>query len=96
MMTIVRDLLGTVLQHRRVSDIWISTVTINVLALASSFYSIHLLDRYVAVGLTPTLVTLTVGVILAIAFEVLMRKQRQKVLLAITRESEEKTSRRVF
>lgn len=96
MMTIVRDLLGAILHHRRASDLWISTITINVLALASSFYSIHLLNRYVTVGLTPTLVTLTVGVILAIAFEVLMRKQRQKVLLAMTRESEEKTSKRVF
>lgn len=96
MITIVRDLLGEVLRHRRVSEIWISTVTINVLALASSFYSIHLLNRYVTVGLTPTLVTLTVGVILSITFEVLMRKQRQKVLLGITRESEEKTSKRVF
>jgi ATP-binding cassette subfamily C protein LapB len=96
MMTIVKDLLGEVLNNRRVSDIWISTVTINVLALASSFYSIHLLNRYVTVGLTPTLVTLTVGVILSIIFEVLMRKQRQKVLLSISREGEEKTNSRVF
>lgn len=96
MTIIVRELLGSVLKHRRSTDLWVSTVTINVLALASSFYSIHLLNRYVTVGLTPTLVTLTVGVILSIGFEVFMRKQRQQVLLAITRENEEKTSRRVF
>src|SRR5574343_689208 len=96
MMTIVRELLGPVLHHRRASVICVSTVTINVLALSSSFFSIHLLNRYVTVGLTPTLVTLTVGVILSIGFEVFMRKQRQQVLLAITRENEEHISRRVF
>lgn len=96
MSVIIRKLLSSVLNHRRSSDIWVSTVTVNVLALASSFYSIHLLNRYVTVGLTPTLVTLTVGVILAIGFEVFIRKQRQQVLLSIATEGEEETSRRVF
>lgn len=96
MSTIIKKLLKSILGHRRSSDIWVSTITINVLALASSFYSIHLLNRYVTIGLTPTLVTLTVGVIFAIAFEVFMRKQRQQVLLSIAKDGEEETSRRVF
>ena len=96
MSVIVRKLLHSVLQHKKSPEIWVSTVTINALALASSFYSIHLLNRYVTVGLTPTLITLTVGVILAIGFEVFMRKQRQQVLLIIAKETEEDTGRRVF
>lgn len=96
MSVIIRKLLDSVLHHPRASDIWVSTITINVLALASSFYSIHLLNRYVTIGLTPTLVTLTLGVILAMGFEVFMRKQRQQVLLHIAKETEEHTSQRVF
>ena len=73
-----------------------STVAINVLALGSSLYSIHLLNRYVGVGLTPTLVTLTVGVLVAILFELVLRKQRQRVLVAISAGWDARVSRRVF
>lgn len=80
----------------RATDLMVSTVAINVLALGSSFYSIHLLNRYVTIGLTPTLVTLTVGVVLAIAFELTLRNVRQKVLSVIANEWDEAASERVY
>lgn len=80
----------------RFSELVGATVAINLLGLSSSLYSIHLLNRYVSIGLTPTLVTLTVGVLLAIAFEAALRRQRQKVLKGIARRREEDVSQRLF
>lgn len=73
-----------------------ATVAINLLGLSSSLYSIHLLNRYVSIGLTPTLVTLTLGAVLAIGFEVALRRQRQKVLDAIGRDHEDGLSQDLF
>lgn len=73
---IVTDLL----KSDRGAELVGSTIAINVLALGSSLYSIHLLNRYVSIGLAPTLVTLTVGVLLAIAIELALRQLRQRVL----------------
>jgi ATP-binding cassette subfamily C protein LapB len=88
---LIQPLLG-----QRAPELMAATVAINVLALGSSLYSIHLLNRYVTIGLTPTLVTLTLGVLVAIAFEVALRKQRQRVLEDITRSEDEAVSERVF
>ncbi len=85
-----------VLAHRRSPELIASTCAINVLALGSSLYSIHLLNRYVSIGLTPTLVSLTAGVLIAIAFEFLLRKQRQRVLGGVSQRWDERLSERVF
>ena len=92
----VRYFLNLLLKNPRTNILMLATVTINVLALGSSFYSIHLLNRYVTIGLTPTLVTLTIGVVIAIVFELILRKERQKVLVSIARENESSVSQRVF
>lgn len=92
----IRKLASSLLADRRTPELLASTVAINLLGLGSSLYSIHLLNRYVTIGLTPTLVTLTVGVLLAIFFEVALRKQRQQVLNEISGESDDSASERVF
>ena len=79
----IRKLLDGLLGSGRAPELLASTIAINILGLGSSLYSIHLLNRYVTIGLAPTLITLTIGVLLAIGFEVALRKQRQKVLAAI-------------
>lgn len=84
------------LAHRRSPELIASTFAINVLALGSSLYSIHLLNRYVSIGLNPTLVSLTVGVLIAIVFEFLLRKQRQRVLGVVSQRGDERMSERVF
>ena len=78
------------------AELVVATVAINVLALASSLYSIHLLNRYVTIGLAPTLITLTAGVVIAIAFELALRKQRHRVLAAISRRWDAEASARVY
>lgn len=90
------QLINSLRSSTRASELMVSTVAINILALGSSFYSIHLLNRYVTIGLTPTLVTLTVGVILAIAFELTLRNARQKVLSDVANEWDHNASERVY
>jgi ATP-binding cassette subfamily C protein LapB len=92
----IRTLIDKLLSTPRTPELLASTVAINILALGSSLYSIHLLNRYVPIGLTPTLITLTVGVLLAIALEVLLRKIRQRVLTSLAQESDNEASERVF
>jgi ATP-binding cassette subfamily C protein LapB len=92
----IRALVDRLLTSPRAPELLASTVAINILALGSSLYSIHLLNRYVTIGLAPTLVTLTLGVLLAIGFEVLLRRQRQNVLTNLIRDADTEASERVF
>ncbi|MFM1906708.1 MAG: Alpha-hemolysin translocation ATP-binding protein HlyB [Pseudomonadota bacterium] len=92
----LRHLTGELLKSGRGGELVASTVTINLLSLGSSLYSIHLLNRYVGVGLTPTLITLTVGVLLAIVFELVLRKLRQRVLADIATKWDHRAGERVF
>lgn len=94
--SMLRGIFRSLLTGRRGAELIGSTLAINVLALASSLYSIQLLNRYVTVGLTPTLVTLTVGVVFAVAFELLLRRQRQNVLVDLIRRRDQGASHRVF
>lgn len=51
---------------------------INFLALASSLYSIQVLNRYLSLGIDATLITLTFGALIAIGFEFSLRHVRLK------------------
>lgn len=67
------------LQPRLSLELWLSSLLINLLGLASSLYSIHVLNRYLALGVDATLVTLTLGAVMAVGFEVLLRNARLRV-----------------
>ena len=84
------------IKSERFSELVASTIAINILALGSSLYSMHLLNRYVGIGLVPTLITLTVGVLVAILFELALRRLRQKVLSEISTQWDEQASHRLF
>jgi ATP-binding cassette subfamily C protein LapB len=62
----------------------IASVLANLLGLASSLYVIQVLNRYVSNGVDATLVTLTVGVFLAILFEFGFRSSRMKLAAAVS------------
>ena len=55
----------------------------NLLGLGSSLYSIQIFNRYVGYGLDGTLVTLTIGAILAIAFEFIFRAIRARLVTGL-------------
>lgn len=66
-------------QPRLRFELLLSSLLINLLGLASSLYSIHVLNRYLALGVDATLVTLTLGALLAVFFEVLLRNARLRL-----------------
>lgn len=92
----LKKLVASLLDSKYAPELIASTVVINILGLASSLYSIQLLNRYVTIGLAPTLITLTVGVFLAIIFEVVLRKQRQKILVQVSHSNDMSVSERVL
>ena len=57
----------------------IASLFVNLLALATPIYVIQVLQRYVAYGVTSTLVTLVVGVILISLFEFFFKNIRHRM-----------------
>ena len=74
------------LGHRPVLFVELVIVSffINLLALAPSLYVIQLFNRYLAHGIQGTLITLTVGVMIALVFEVSFRWLRQHIAAAVS------------
>lgn len=64
----------------------------NALALASSFYVMLVLNRYVSHGVDATLLTLTVGVVATIAFEHAFRHARLRIAANFGRTAHERTA----
>jgi ATP-binding cassette subfamily C protein LapB len=60
----------------RTGELLFATISINLLGLGSSLYSINVLNRYVSVGISATLFTLTAGVAIALVFEWSLRRER--------------------
>lgn len=61
-----------------------ASLLINLLGLASSLYVIQVLNRYVASGVDATLITLTVGAVLAILMEGGLRRLRRDLANRVT------------
>lgn len=61
-------------------EVAVVSLAINILGLASSLYSIQVLNRYLALGIDGTLLTLTLGALLALALEMLARSARMDVM----------------
>ncbi|MBF0417196.1 MAG: ATP-binding cassette domain-containing protein [Magnetococcales bacterium] len=73
-----------------------AALMINLLGIASSLYTIQVLNRYVVYGVTGTLVTLTVGVVLAILGELAFRGMRLRLAAEISREEDARLSIGLF
>jgi ATP-binding cassette subfamily C protein LapB len=66
------------------TKIIVASFFVNLLALATPIYVIQVLQRYVAYGVTSTLITLVVGIIFVTVFEFFFRNIRHRM----TRETE--------
>ncbi len=64
----------------------------NILALASPLFVIQVLNRYIAHGVDSTLVTLTIGVIIAIVLEFGFRQVRMKLARGLSAAADERAS----
>lgn len=76
--------------------ILIASFFINLLALASTIYVIQVFNRYVAHGMSGTLLALTSGVILAILLELGFRHLRQRMALLVSLQPDAELERSVF
>ena len=84
-------------QHpRALFDIAAATVTVTVLALATSFYSMQVYDRVVPTQASATLLVLTLGVIGSILFEVLGKWLRSRQIHHLTDLIDQSLARTVF
>lgn len=76
----MRELLDRLKTRPRLAfELIMATVLANILALASSLYTIQVLNRYVSFGVTGTLVTMIIGVLIAIGLEFAFRALRSKI-----------------
>ena len=60
---------------------------VNILALASPIFVMQVLQRYIAYGVTSTLITLVSGVIIAIIFEFFFRNLRHRIARTLDKEN---------
>lgn len=70
----------------------ITTMTVNVIALGSSFYSMQVYDRVVPTQGFSTLWVLTVGVLMAILLELVMRQVRNRLVESACKAIDEELS----
>ncbi len=73
-------------------ELLIGSLFINVLALGSSLYVMQVLNRYVSQGVDATLITLTTGVLMAIALEFAFRQARASLARGVSIGPDEKTA----
>ena len=69
---------------------------INLIALATSFYSMQVYDRVVPTGGLQTLLVLTLGVLAAVAFELVARRVRTSIYDRLIEEIDQRLARTVF
>lgn len=81
---------------RALMDIAAATVAVTVLALATSFYSMHVYDRVVPTQASSTLLVLTLGVIFSVLLETLGKWLRSRQVHALTDQIDQSLARTVF
>ncbi|ORU92576.1 MAG: ABC transporter [Cycloclasticus sp. symbiont of Poecilosclerida sp. N] len=86
-----------VLSHkRRLLEIVLAGVVVNVVALAASFYTMQVYDRVVPTGATQTLLVLSLGIFVAILYELFTKKARAKLYDRLTDEVDKRLARSVY
>lgn len=72
-----------ILNPRLTSFVILITVVANILAFAPALFTIQVLNRYVAVGVSATLYTLTAGAVIAVILEAILREIRMRALTRV-------------
>ena len=62
-----------------VSSILLASIMVNILGLSQAIYTIQVLNKYITLGVTETLVTLIIGVLIAITSELIFRVLRTSI-----------------
>ncbi len=91
---LIRD---EVLQHRStLMELVLGGVLINVIALATSLYSMQVYDRVVPTGASQTLLALTLGMLGAVVFELVVKLVRSRLTEKLVDEVDSRLARSVF
>jgi ATP-binding cassette subfamily C protein LapB len=90
---IKEELLGN---KRMLLDAALGGVVINLIALATSFYSLQVYDRVVPTGASQTLLVLTLGVVFATLFELVAKRVRSHLYENLIDQVDQRLSRAVY
>jgi len=77
-------------------ELTLSSVFVNLLALAVPLFVIQVLNRYVSYGIDETLATLTIGVLIAVFFEQGFRRIRLRLAGVVNEQQEESLNQQSF
>lgn len=83
-------------QKKILAEIIIASIVINTVALASSFYTMQVYDRVVPTGSSQTLLVLTLGVFIAVLYELLTKKIRGNLTLKLVNSIDKKLATNVY
>ena len=78
------------------TEILIGSIVINLIALASSFFSMQVYDRVVPTGAVQTLLALTMGLMIAILFELLLKHLRSHFYKALIDSVDQRLARATY
>ncbi len=93
----MKEFLGRLFRQKRLaSSLLASSFFINLLALASSLFVIHVLNRYVSHGVEATLASLAAGVLIAIGFEWGFRDVRRRLILVLNQQADTELAQQGF
>ena len=91
---LIRD---EIFAHRSVlREAVIGGLMINVVALATSFYSMQVYDRVIPANAAQTLLVLTLGVLVAIAFELVAKRVRSRLYERLIDAVDQRLSRTIY
>jgi ATP-binding cassette subfamily C protein LapB len=80
----------------RLFEIMLATIAINILVLGTSLYSMQIYNRVIPTNATQTLTVLTVGVLMALVVEYLMKHARSSLYDVMIDSVDQQLSRKVF
>ncbi len=74
----------------------IGGIMINFVALATSFYTMQIYDRVVPTGASQTLMVLTLGVLLAVVFELIVKRVRSHLYENLIDQVDQRLARTIY
>jgi ATP-binding cassette, subfamily C, bacterial LapB len=77
-------------------ELGLASFLISVLGLTSAVYSIQVLNRYLTLGIDATLITITIGSLIALSLELVLRSVRHSIAQWVCSRSDEALSEAAF
>lgn len=77
-------------------ELGLASFLISILGLTSAIYSIQVLNRYLALGIDATLITITLGSLIALSLELVLRSVRHSIAQWVCARADETLSEAAF